>query len=79
MPKSKNRKGQKQKSQQRTEQFNRKRAKEHREFMNMLQKAQADSKLEAENNATEDVVNIEEIGDIDDNLELNLDESPKKQ
>ena len=66
MPKSKNRKTQKEKSQQRTLMLKRQKEKAQREFMDMIKGMQQKQFDEQTSEQQANVVNVEQLGDIGD-------------
>lgn len=85
MPVSKNRGGKKahrKRSQERTKILKKKKAKAEKEFMDMLQKAHQEQiekqEKDAQKQANENIVNVEELGDIGDGLELDTETTENK-
>ena len=82
MPKSKNRKGQKQKAQARTSAIKAGQARDKKNFMNMINSYQQQALQKQESNIVEDIdvgdiedINVEPVGDI--NVDVNLDNIPE--
>jgi len=72
MPKSKNRKNQKEKSQQRTLMLKRQKEKAQREFMDMIKGMQQKQFEDQTSEQEANVVGVEELGNIGEGLQLDV-------